>query len=195
MKNQEKSIGFKMAGVCGILAVLTIVIAIIFPMSTADWFSFTDHAFSDLGVHSEQKEFFSYGMMMAGVFSLIFSAGLFNFLNNKRKIAGAAFFIGSFGLIGVGLHPGGIPHVIAVMMMLIAFAVGLFILASNFTTDEYGPLAAAVLVAGMASICFLYFFSGYAPTELVIFLGIGILMFVFSIDLIRRGVSISPKEG
>jgi len=191
--NPEKSIAFRIAGACGILAILTIIIAIIFPMSTADWFSFTDHAFSDLGVHSEQKEFFQYGMMLAGVFTLIFSGGLYNYLNNKRKIVGAAFFIGGIGLIGVGLHPEGLPHIAAVLLMLVSLCIGLFILASGVNLDKYGKMAGLVLIAGIVSIGLLYFFSGFAPTELVIFLGIGILIFVFSIDLIRKGVDISPK--
>ncbi len=83
------------------------------PIAYNPWFSFTRHAFSDLGgPRASQPWIYNYGLIITAILVLLYSAALVNGAKNKVEAVGGTFMLvaGIFlALIGI-YHSGTGPH-------------------------------------------------------------------------------------
>ena len=66
----------RITGVCGIISQLVGITALLVAVSSSPWFSWTENHISVFGVEGSAKMLFNGGLILAGIFSLIFAIGL-----------------------------------------------------------------------------------------------------------------------
>jgi hypothetical membrane protein len=93
----------RIAGICGVLLPVVIFSCLGLSIVSSPWFTWTEHALSDLGIQQHTAAVFNNGMIIGGVLTCIFSLGLIAILSNKT---GPYLLLGSsFALIGIGIFP------------------------------------------------------------------------------------------
>jgi hypothetical membrane protein len=169
--NPEKNRITKVAGICGILIPIVVLMCIGLAMSHSPWFRFTKHAFSDLGVEGISAIFFNSGMIIGGILVLIFSFGLIKILTNKT--GGYILSLSSFALIGIGIFPETvyILHFIVSAAFFVLLAISLLIIGltikRNKSERTMGILAALFAIIAICSTILLLPFEGIAIPEAV----------------------------
>ncbi len=73
----------RVAGICGIFIPVVIFTCLWLSIASSPWFTWTQHALSDLGIQANTAALFNYGMILGGILTLIFSLGLIKILSNK----------------------------------------------------------------------------------------------------------------
>jgi len=195
MSKDKKSRGLESLAIpCGQLAIAVFVGSVGFCWLMSPWFSWTDHALSNLGQIGEYAWVFQMGMMVTGALTLAFSYGLYVHLPKYVKPAAGGFMVAGFGLVGVGLFPGGWLHLASVFLMLGALAVGLFVLGSKTKGQRMSNVALVVLGIGMASLFALHFVEGVAITESIIFVAVAVLIILFTVDMMPQSKGFLGKK-
>jgi len=106
MSIPKRGINLKVAGVCGatspIVALSLISLAIIY----SPWFSWTENALSDLGVH-EAAILFNSSLMISGILTLIFAIGLMRVLRQSKLglIGTFVLILAAVSLFAIGFYP------------------------------------------------------------------------------------------
>jgi len=95
----------KIAGLCGVAMPIIVLPLVLLAISYSPWFSWTENALSDLGVH-EAAILFNSSLMVGGILFLIFVLGLLQIMRQSRT-----------GLIGTFL---------SILTAVSLFAIGLF---------------------------------------------------------------------
>ena len=159
----------KIAGICGIMIPIVIFTCIGLAMTESPWFSWTQHALSDLGIEGISAIYFNFGMILGGIFAFIFSLGLIKLLSNKT---GAYLLsLSSLALIGIGLFPETVyvPHVIVSAAFFVLLAISLLIIGLTIKGDQFernmGTLAIIFAILAISSTIFLLPWSGIAIPE------------------------------
>lgn len=121
----------KVAGISGIASQLTALLALIIPISRSPWFSWTRNYLSVFGVEGPAIGLFNIGLIVSGVFSLIFAIGLgkssfFTALPGKLGIW--CLLLGSTSFAAIGLFPRttGIPHNLASLGFFLFISLAIF---------------------------------------------------------------------
>jgi len=159
----------RVAGVCGLLIPVVIFICLGLTLISAPWFNWTDHALSDLGVHSNTAALFNDGMIAGGVLTFLFSLGLIKVLS--QKIGAYLLLLSSLSLIGIGVFPESVfvPHFFTSATFFVALTVALLILGITMQKDSFeksvGLFALACAVVAMISVVFLFPLKGIAIPE------------------------------
>ena len=170
----EKINVVKIAGVCGILSLIVLFFSIQIAIFNSDWFKWTHHALSDLGVDGLSAFIFNNGLIVTGIFALIFSIGLSKILKNKS----GAYLLGagSISLIFVGLFPKTIfaLHYISSATFFLLIVIALFIIGftmlRSHIDNKMGVIAIFLGILACTSPIFLKVFSGIAiPEAIVVF--------------------------
>jgi hypothetical membrane protein len=159
----------KISGLCGILTPLVVFTCIGVAMSQSPWFSWSNHALSDLGVEMVSAPFFNYGVIFGGLLIFIFSLGLMKLISCK---IGAYFLcLSSVGLIGIGVFPETVQpaHFIVasiffVFLIISLLIIGLTVKQTNFE-HSMSILAFSFAILALLSTLFLIPFKGVAITE------------------------------
>lgn len=152
-------ISSRTAGLCGIVGPVIAVIFIGASISIHPWFSFADNALSDLGaIGTTHSYVFNIGLILTGIFGLVFAIGLIRFLERRLGQIGAAIFgAGTFSLILIGIFPEG-------MSLHYPVSIGFFALAAlgiliegidqlrNPSSRPWGVLIICILLLAGASI-------------------------------------------
>lgn len=166
---KEKNKITRIAGFCGILVPIVVLLFIGISMSYSPWFKFTDHAFSDLGVEGISAIFFNSGMVIGGILILIFSLGLIKILSYKK---GAYILtVSALALIGIGIFPetNYSLHFIVSATFFISLAISFLIIGLTIKRDRYertmGILATIFAITAFSSIIFLIPWQGIAIPE------------------------------
>jgi len=184
MKKKNELSGLESLAVpCGVGAIVAFATSVSYCIWMSPWFVWTDHALSHLGQFGDCAWVFQMGMMVTGALTLAFSYGVYVYLPSYVKPAAGGFMVAGAGLIGVGLFPDGVLHLASVALMLGALAVGLFVLGSKTQGKRMSNVASVVLCIGMASLFALHFFEGVAITETIVFLGVAVLIVLFTVDM------------
>ena len=89
----------RVAGICGIFIPVVIFTCLGLSIASSPWFTWTQHALSDLGIQANTAALFNYGMILGGILTLIFSLGLIKILSNK--IGAYLLAVSSVALIGI----------------------------------------------------------------------------------------------
>ena len=178
----------KIACICGILVPIVVFFCIWIAISGSPWFSWTQHALSDLGIGGISAFIFNNGLILGGIFSLVFSIGLAKTLSNK--IGPYILAISSLALIGTGLFPKTIflPHYISSITFFISLTLALFII--GFTMKEakfeyrLGMAAIFFAIIACSSPIFLNILEGIAVPEAIVCFPAFLWFFTYGIKVI-----------
>jgi len=169
--NPEKNRITKIAGICGILIPIVVLLCIGLAMSHSPWFRFTKHAFSDLGVEGISAIFFNSGMILGGILALVFSLGLIKILKNKT--GGYILSLSSLALIGIGIFPETvyILHFIVSAAFFVLLAISFLIIGLTIKRNQsertMGILATLFAIIAICSTIFTIPWEGIAIPEAV----------------------------
>ena len=159
----------RLSGICGIILPIYTITLLTCGFSQAPGFNWTENAISDLGRLEYGTSCFNYGLVIIGIFLLIFSIGLHLLLIEQR--AGPTIFaLSAIYLIGVGVYPLPLPeHVDISGLFFIAFPIGFLI----FGLVNYQSKTRFLKKMGEAALIFVIIFA-IAPVTLLFFRGIAI---------------------
>ena len=169
--NPEKNRMTKIAGICGILIPIVVLLCIGLAMSHSPWFRFTKHAFSDLGIEGVSAIFFNSGMILGGILALVFSLGLIKILKNKT--GGYILSLSSLALIGIGIFPETvyILHFIVSAAFFVLLAISFLIIGLTIKRNQsertMGILATLFAIIAICSTVLLIPWAGIAIPETV----------------------------
>ncbi len=169
--NPEKNRITKIAGICGILIPIVVLLCIGLAMSHSPWFRFTKHAFSDLGVEGISAIFFNSGMILGGILALVFSLGLIKILKNKT--GGYILSLSSLALIGIGIFPETVYtlHFIVSAAFFVLLAISFLIIGLTIKRNQsertMGILATLFAIIAICSTVLLIPWAGIAIPETV----------------------------
>jgi hypothetical membrane protein len=159
----------RVAGVCGIFLPVVIFTSLGLSIASSPWFTWTQHALSDLGIQENTALFFNYGMIIGGILALIFSFGLMKLLSNK--LGAYLLALSSLALIGIGVFPETIfaLHFLTSASFFVLLAIALLIIGLTSTQNSFertlGLLALLLVLIAICSTVFLFHFNGIAITE------------------------------
>lgn len=102
----------KLAGFFGIVSPILTLILVGLAISQASWFSWTENALSDLGVHDESAMLFNGGLILGGILTVVFAFGVTRFYGDNTVGRGGAFFLLLAGifLASIGIFPETAPN-------------------------------------------------------------------------------------
>ncbi len=135
--NGKNDVWLKISGVCGLLSPILAFTFISLSIITFPEFSWTENALSDLGVKEGfTAVLFNYGLMIGGIFALVFALGMFKFLQEKLlgRIGGFLFILDTLALIAIGVFPenfGRIHYYVSVMFFAF-FPISILIVCVTF---------------------------------------------------------------
>ncbi|GAJ02768.1 unnamed protein product, partial [marine sediment metagenome] len=97
----------RITGVCGIISQLVGITALLVAISGSPWFSWTEDLISVLGVEGSAKTLFNSGLILTGIFSLMFAIGLGRCLLSGRlgQSAMVSLILGSIAVFDMGVFP------------------------------------------------------------------------------------------
>ena len=159
----------RVAGICGVLLPFVVFATLGFSIALSPWFTWTQHAISDLGIQQNTAMIFNNGIILGGILTLIFSLGLIKILS--KKIGAYLLFLSAVALIGIGLFPETIftLHFLtsASFFILLAIALLLIGLTSKQNTFErrMGSLALIFAFVAIGSSVFVFNLEGIAIIE------------------------------
>jgi len=159
----------KVAGICGILIPVVVFTCISLAILSSPWFTWTQHALSDLGVKEQSPFFFNIGMILGGLFGIFFSLGLLRVLSNK--IGAFLLLVSSIALIGIGLFPETVVtlHFLTSAAFFIFITVAFLVLGLTIKHNQFersvGVLALVFAVVALMSTVLLIPLDGIAITE------------------------------
>ncbi|MEM2102957.1 MAG: DUF998 domain-containing protein [Candidatus Bathyarchaeia archaeon] len=130
----------KVAGVSGVLSPVLAFVLIGLAISRASWFTWTDNALSDLGVHEESALLFNSGLILSGILTVIFAFGVMRFYGTKSVGRSGTFFLLLAGifLAAIGVFPETAPnniHYIVSVAFFGALPLSLFIQSAALMTS------------------------------------------------------------
>ena len=98
---------FKIAGLCALISPIVAFVCIFVAISLSPWFSWSGNALSDLGVRGTAATVFNSGLMVSGLLTMVFAAGLFEAFRGRilGRIGAVALFLGAISLFAVGAFP------------------------------------------------------------------------------------------
>ncbi len=120
-------------GIAGIASQAVGLASLVATISMSPWFVWTEHDLSFCGVEGSATKIFNSGLIIAGLLSLVFAAGLWGSPFSARwpgKLSIACLALGSAGLSATGICPRTmvLPHNIASLSFFVftAAAICLF---------------------------------------------------------------------
>jgi hypothetical membrane protein len=159
----------RIAGICGILIPVVIFFCIGLSLASSPWFTWTQHALSDLGISKNTDILFNYGMVIGGILSLIFSLGLITILSKKTGAYILAF--SSVALIGIGLFPETVftLHFITSASFFVLLTIALLIIGLTIKQTPFersiGLAALVLALIAIGSTTTLFHVEGIAIAE------------------------------
>jgi hypothetical membrane protein len=159
----------RIAGICGILIPVVMFTCLGLSIASSPWFTWTQHALSDLGIQQNTAVMFNNGMILGGILSLIFSFGLMRILS--RKIGAYLLALSSVALIGIGLFPETIftLHFVTSASFFVLLTIALLIIGLTNKQNPFerttGVLALMPVFIAISSTVFLFHLEGIAIIE------------------------------
>ncbi len=151
----------KILGVCGILMPIIAYSFIFLAILIAPWFSWTDNALSDLGVHQNSDIIFNSGLMISGLLLMIFSFGLYSIFEDRYSKIGAIILIfTALALFNIGVFPEttGKIHTYISVLFFILFPIGYFMLGlSSFKKRRNTRVPIIVMFSAFLAILIWFF--------------------------------------
>ena len=159
----------RIAGMCGMFIPVVIFTSLGVSIASSPWFTWTQHALSDLGIQENTAALFNYGMIFGGILALIFSFGLMKVLS--KKLGAYVLALSSLALIGIGVFPETIftLHFLTSASFFVLLAIALMIIGLTSRQNSFerimGLFALLLVVVSIGSTVFLFHFDGIAISE------------------------------
>lgn len=159
----------RIAGICGIFIPVVIFTCLGLSIASSPWFTWTQHALSDLGIQKSTEALFNYGMVVGGILTLIFSLGLRKILSNKTGAYILSF--SAVALIGIGLFPETIfaLHFFTSASFFVLLTIALLIIGITIKHNSFersiGVSAFVLALVAICSIITLFHVEGIAIAE------------------------------
>ncbi|MDI6887262.1 MAG: DUF998 domain-containing protein [Candidatus Thermoplasmatota archaeon] len=147
-----KKFDLKLAGYCGILAPIAMLLLILIAISYSP-FSWTANALSDLGVNGITAILFNSSLVVCGALIFIFALGLRKILANwLGNIAIIAFISTAIALCGIGLFPEnmGIIHFYFSVAFFVLLPISLFFIGLSISAKDR-KLGFVILILSICS--------------------------------------------
>lgn len=138
-------------------------------IASSPWFTWTQHALSDLGIQGSTAALFNNGMILGGILSFVFSLGLMKVLSNK--LGAYLLLLSSLALIGIGVFPETlfVLHFVTSASFFILLSIALLIIGltsrQNHFDNHIGLLAVILACIAVSSLVLLFPFEGIAIAE------------------------------
>lgn len=159
----------RIAGICGVLLPIVMFSCLGLSIASSPWFTWTDHALSDLGVQENTAVLFNYGMILGGVLTFVFSLGLRKVFSNKTGVY--LLMVSSWAMIGIGVFPQSlfVLHFITSASFFVILTIALLIIGMTVRRNHFekmtGSLAFLFALIGISSSVFLFQLKGIALSE------------------------------
>jgi len=114
----------------GIAGGMTYWLFTFWAISKNNWFSFFEHALSDLGTGEANAPWiYNYGLIVSSLFVMLFAVYLVLISQTKLQTVGGAYIsVAAIFLALIGLYPGGTrPHVFVSTYFFVQFFLGMFL--------------------------------------------------------------------
>ena len=181
------------AGVCGITSQLVGLVTLLAAVSGSPWFSWTENYLSVLGVRGSAITLFNSGLILSGVFSLIFALGLGKSLLSGRlgQLSMISLILGSGALSAMGIFPRttGVPHNCASVVFLVFVYLAIFligIMAITASQKVWGVLSLTAVFVIIAFQLVPWPWSGGAIPQLLYCLPWSLWTIAFGVRLLVR---------
>ena len=186
----------RISGIWGILAPLFAFAFIFLAIAYYPQFSWTDNALSDLGVvPGVTSSLFNSGLIISGIWCLLFAIGLFIFLGESvlGQVGVFVFILACLALVAIGLFPESVEptHYIVSVMFFVLLPISLLIITGAFWLMGKVRMAVfTLLVAVAASSPWVLLFSvryvsGVAVPELASAIAGAVWAVVFGCKMIK----------
>ena len=196
MFSLKRKIWFRISGICGIISPIFAFSLIFLAINSYELFDWKLNALSDLGVVSGiTATFFNYGLIGAGLISMVFAIGLFIF-RDKIKLSRISFFffiLTCVSLIAIGLFPENVKPVHYFVSVAFFVFLSIFLLLSSvsfiFNGQSYiGLFSFSIFI--VATVPWILNFSsnlfiGVAIPEAISGLGISLWTIVFGLKMLN----------
>ena len=192
----------RVTAVCGIISQLVGLTALLLVViSNSLWFSWTEEHISAFGVEGSARALFNGGLVLAGIFSIIFAIGLGRCLLSGRlgQLATGSLILGSAAVFAMGVFPRtwDFAHGASATAFFVCITLALlFIGAAAITASQvmWGLLSitAAVLVAAFLLIPGPL--AGGAITQLFAYLPWSLWMIAFGVMLLVSPISLEHSK-
>jgi hypothetical membrane protein len=159
----------RIAGICGVLLPIVMFSCLGLSIASSPWFTWTEHALSDLGVQKSTAVLFNYGMILGGFLTFVFSLGLSKVLSNKTGVY--LLMLSSCAMIGIGVFPQSlfVLHFITSASFFVILTIALLIIGMTVRQNHFerimGFLALLFALIAMISSVFLFQLKGIALPE------------------------------
>ena len=192
----------RITGVCGIISQLVgLTVLLVAAISNSPWFSWTEEHISASGVEGSVEMLFNSGLILAGIFSLIFAIGLGRCLLSGRlgQLAMVFFILGSIAVFSMGAFPrtwdfahGASTAIFYVCIVLALLLIGVVAITASQMAWGLLSITAGVLVGGIQMV--LGPLDGGTIGQLLAYLPWSLWMIAFGIMLLVRPISLGYSK-
>ncbi len=187
----------RIAGACGITSQLVAVTALLVAISSSPWFIWTENYLSVFGVEGSATTLFNWGLILAGLFSLIFAIGLRKSLLSSRlgQLGIVSLVLGSVAISAIGIFPRTIdvPHDSASLAFFMFTTLALLLIGTASIRASQMIWGLPSLTAGILVIIFMLVpwpWSGGAIPQLLFCLPWSLWTIGFGVVLLVRATPI-----
>ncbi len=183
----------RIAGTCGITSQLVAFISLLIVVSSSPWFSWTEDYVSFLGIQGSARMLFNWGIILAGLFSLIFAVGLRKriLLSRLGQLGVVSLIFGSIAFSAMGMFPISVdlPHDLASIAFFVFIILALLLVGVAAITASRVGWGLLSLIAGALILVFWlvpWTWSGGAIPQLLFCLPWSLWTVVFGVVLLMR---------
>jgi len=191
----------KIAGVCGITSQLIALTMLLVVTINSPWFSWTEHNISVLGVEGSLTAVFNWGLILTGLFSVIFAISLRKNLLSSRlgQFGIISLVIGSIALSATGIFPRSIdlPHDVASVVFFLFIILALLLIGTAAITASQMKWGFLSLIAGVIIVALWgipWTWNGGAIPQLLFCLPWSLWTTVFGVALLVRSSLVDVKQ-
>ncbi len=189
----------RIAGICGITSQVVCFISLLFTVSRSPWFSWTEDYLSVLGAKGSATALFNFGLILTGVFSLVFAIGLGEGLLSRRllgQLGMISLIVGSaaFSVMGIFPRTTGIPHNCASLAFFLFISLAIFLIGVRVITTPqkiWGMLCLTAVTLIIAFQLIPWPWDGGAIPQLLSVLAWSLWTIAFGVRLLMRPKSVT----
>jgi hypothetical membrane protein len=146
----------KIAGAVGLIGPFFSFACIFLAIATWPLFNWTNNALSDLGVQSGITPIiFNYGLVISGIFFIIFATGLFPLIGKYLvgKVGASVFILSCIALVGIGIFNEGFSpaHYIFSVAFFVLFPISMLILVGAFWIEGKRKISIFTLAMALSA--------------------------------------------
>ena len=192
----------RVTAVCGIVSQLVaLTVLLVEAISNSPWFSWTEEHISAFGVEGSAKMIYNSGLILAGIFSLIFAIGIGRyFLSSRLWQVGIAFLIlGSLAVFAMGVFPRtwDFSHGASTVAFYVCITLALFLIGAAAITTSQVTWGLLSITAAVLMVAFLLIpgpLAGGAITQLFAYLPWSLWMIAFGIILLVNPIPLRHSK-